>query len=174
MKEYNIGDIVWWATGGIREVTHSCPVCYGNRYVTVVLGNDEQVQTPCDYCGKGYEGAKGYVIEREWTAEVKQIVLDGKEVTENADGRKVEYRYGHHILHDGIIWDTHEEAQQARLKIAEQHHLDEMERLQRGKENNVKSYSWHVGYHQRQLKEAERQAEYHKTKITFMKEKAKK
>jgi hypothetical protein len=173
MKEYNIGDKVWWATGGVRKKQHTCPVCYGKCVVTLILGNDEQVQTYCDYCGKGYEMARGYVIEREYTTEVKQIVLTGKEVRETMNGRSVEYRCDNYILYDGIICDTKEDAEAERTKIAEAYHLQEMERLQRGKENNVKSYSWHVGYHQRQLKKAQQDVDYHTKKITYMKAKSK-
>lgn len=172
-KEYNIGDTVWWATGGIREVRHECPVCYGKCCVTLILGNDDHVQTPCDYCGKGFEGPRGYVIEREYTTEVKEIVLSGKEIRETTAGRSVEYRHNSYILYDGIICDTKEGAEIERQKIADAHKISELERLQRGKDNNVKSYAWHVGYHQRQLKDAQRQIDYHSKKITYMKEKVK-
>lgn len=161
------------ATGGIREVQHKCPVCYGKCVVTVILGNDDHVQTLCDYCGKGYEGPRGYVVEREYTTEVKEITITGKEIRETESGRSVEYRHNSYILHDGIICDTREEAEVERQKIADAHKITELERLQRGKDNNVKSYSWHVGYHQRQLKEAQRQVDYHATKITYMKAKVK-
>ena len=174
MKEYNVGDKVWWATGGTREVKHTCPVCFGKLQVTVILGNDEALQTPCDYCGKGYERARGYVTEYEYTTDVKQIVISGKEVRETQEGRNVEYRHGSFILRDGIMAETKEEAEVKRKEIVDKHHKEEMERLQRGKDNNVKTYSWHVGYHQRQLKKAEKDVEYHSKKIVFMKDKARK
>jgi hypothetical protein len=88
--------------------------------------------------------------------------------------KTVEYRHNSYILYDGIICDTKEEAEIERQKIAEAHKATELERLQRGKDNNVKSYSWHVGYHQRQIKESQRQVDYHSKKITYMKAKAKK
>ena len=173
MKEYNIGDTVWWATGGTKEVRHKCPVCFGKVSVTVILGNGEHVETECDYCTKPYGSRGGSVVEWEWTTDVKQIVIEGKEVRENHEGRKVEYRHGSYILRDGIICDTKEEAEEARKSIAEKHHEEELERLQRGKEHNLKSYSWHVGYHQRCLKKAQAEIDYHSKKITYMKAKAK-
>lgn len=173
MKEYNIGDVVWWATGGTRQVKHDCPICNKKGVVTVILGNGEYVETQCDFCGKGQPYPSGFVYEWEWTTEVKQIVIEGKNVTESSEGRQVDYRNNGCILHNGIMAASKEEAEKLRDEICAKHHLEEMERLQRGKENNVKSYSWHVGYHQRQLKNAQRDVDYHFKKITYMKAKAK-
>jgi len=65
---FKIGDVVYFASAGQRQVDIPCPVCFGKREVTLILGNGDSVELPCDYCGKGYDGPRGYVLEYEYAA----------------------------------------------------------------------------------------------------------
>ena len=60
---YNVGDIVFYASNDSREERIPCPVCFGKLQVIVILGNGTEVLVDCGYCGKGYEGPKGYVTK---------------------------------------------------------------------------------------------------------------
>lgn len=169
MKEFNVGDVVWWAKCGRNDVSITCPVCIGKRKVVVILGDGEQVETDCDYCGKGYEGARGVVTEYQWVAAIEQVSIDKKEVNESEKGRSVEYRHGYHCLDSTNVFDTKEGAEARVEEMIETHNKEESDRIARGKYNNLKSYSWHVGYHQRELKRAQHDMEYHSKKIVAMK-----
>lgn len=168
MKEYNVGDLVWWAKADTQQVKNECPVCFGKCHVIVVLGNDEQVEVECDYCGKGYERPKGFLLEYEWIPGIQKIHISAKEVKDSYGGHQVEYRYGGYILKDTDIFDTEAEANiRIQEKIAE--HIKEQEaRSEHGKEFSTKSYSWHAGYHRKEKKRAEAAVEYHGKKAISM------
>ena len=116
MKEYNINDTVWIAQCGTKQVRHDCPVCYGQLFVTLILGNGDEIRTPCDYCGKGYEGPKGYVLEYEWTAEPRQVTITDKTKREY-DG-KIEFDYRSYDAYFNEAYDTKEEAEAKTLEIS--------------------------------------------------------
>lgn len=88
MKKYKIGDRVWWARCGTREVAHDCPICFRKKRVILILGDDSEVEVECDFCGKGYEGPKGYILEYQWVATPEEVRIDGLNIEENNGGRK--------------------------------------------------------------------------------------
>lgn len=167
-KEFNVGDSVYWAKAETRLVHKPCPVCFGKRRVTVILGNDEQVSVECDYCGKGWENARGYVESYDWVPGVQQITLDKKTVEEVNGERNVEYRYGGYVLRDEDIFSTTTEANdRIKEKIIERDRA-EAEKIERTKDDKTKSFGWLVGYHRREKKRAEQQVEYHGKKVISM------
>lgn len=170
MNEYNIGDKVWWATCGTREVTLPCSICFGKLKITLILGNDERIETPCDYCIIGFEKPKGYTNEYQRFSDVKEITITGKEVIENEKGRQVGYRYQSYILYKNKnIFDTKEEAEIAVKKLIIEYENSERERQSYKKKKNQTHYSWSVGYHMKRLREANREIEYHSRKINELK-----
>ncbi len=168
MKEYNVGDVVWWAKAGTQQVRRQCPVCLGSLYVIVILGDGEQVRAACDYCGKGYEGPKGYMLEWEWTSGVQKIHISSKQINDDQEGHHVEYRYGDYVLRYDDIFDTEYEANDAIAKKIVEHLKEQEDKLQHSKEFSTKSYAWHVGYHRREKKRAEQAVEYHSSKVISM------
>lgn len=168
MTEFNVGDTIWWATCGTNQVEKPCPICFGKCVVTLILGNDEHVQTPCDFCGKGFEGARGYINEYEWSSAVKSVQITAKQVNERNGLREVEYRYDNYILRPDITFRTKEEAEIRVLELIAKHEEEDRIRLECQKEHGKKSYTWNVGYHKRCAKEARRQLEYHEKKAITM------
>lgn len=173
-KEYIIGDMVWWAHADTKHVTKDCPVCFRSRKVTVILGDGEHVETPCDFCGKGYEGPRGYIEEYEWVAAVKQVTIDRKEVHESNGERKIDYYNGQYQTLESNDIFAEKTGADARIleKIAE-HEVEVARNIAVRKEYNTKSYSWHVGYHRREIKKAEKSIEWNSKKVTAMKALAK-
>ncbi len=161
-----VGDSAWWAHNGTKEVTHPCPVCYGKLSVTVILGNDESVVTPCDYCGKGYGGPTGVCKEWEWVAGACLVTISAIETNDSHEGKEVRYRtYNHSMIDASDLFDTKEEAE-ARCEVRRQEHAeDERKRREVLKEYSTKSFSWHVGYHRREVKNHERSLEWHKSRV---------
>lgn len=161
---FSVGEPVWWAHCGQREVVHPCPVCFGKLRVTVILGNDEAISTPCDYCGKGYDGPQGIEREYEWVASPELVTVCG--VSTEQDGSKTVARYksAGYILDQEDVFSTREEAVARCVERAAEHKADEDKRRTHMKEHSHKSFSWHVGYHRRQIKEAKRQLEWHEAR----------
>jgi len=173
--EYNVGDVVWWARYGREAIKEQCPVCFGKYKVTLINGNDDHIEISCSYCTRGFQGPFGYVEERyDWHSEVRPVTIEMKEVTEKEGTRFVEYRSGHYILRAGdSCFSTKEEAEARTAELAAKQAIEDEERIKHHKENDHKSYAWHVGYHQRNAAKARKDAEYHEAKAIAMKAKAK-
>ena len=171
MKEYNIGDKVWWATCGQEQITIDCPICFRAKKVVLILGNGEKIEAPCEYCVRGFEEPKGFTNEYRLISEVKEIAITGKEVREDEKGRNIEYRYQNYCLCYGdSIFDTKEEAEVRVVQKIKEYEDSEVLRNAYRKKKNQTHYSWSVGYHRKRLKDAERDIAYHSRKITELKE----
>lgn len=169
MKEKNIGDKVWWATCGIKSIKKDCPICFRKRQVTLILGNGEQVTTSCDYCVRGFSEPYGTVEEYERVSGVKEIEITGKEVRETNDDRSIEYRYSdgihNYCLYVTDIFETQEEAEKRVQEMIKEYEDSEVERLAYKKKSNQTHYSWSVGYHKKQIKDAQSRIDFSKRKI---------
>lgn len=161
-----VGDTVWFAQCGTREVIRPCPVCFGKLAVTVILGNDEHIATPCDYCGKGYGGPTGVEREYEWIAKPTQITITGVTTEDRGNGPECSYRFHEGYCADqGELFDTKEEAEARCAVKAAEHAEDERKRREWRKESAHKSFSWHVGYHRKEVREAKRRLAWHEARV---------
>ncbi len=173
MKEKNIGDKVWQASFGIKPFTIECPVCFKTGWVTLVLGNGEQVKTECEYCVRGFSEPMGVVEEYQRFSDVREVVIGGKEVTENENGRTIEYRTSeNHSLHPGDnMFDTKEEAENRAKVMIKEYEDSEVQRLSHRKKSNQSHYSWSVGYYKKRIKEAQRDIDFYSGKLIELNEK---
>lgn len=171
-QEFNVGDKVWWAKYERQKVKKTCPICFGKMRVRLILGDESQVETDCTYCERGFT-MYGWVTEYEYVSAVEQVEISQKEVSEGMDGRKVEYRYGSYCLNLDNAFKTKEEAEVALLKKIDDAKREEIQRLEYGKNNNPRKYSWHVGYYQKIKKDALKQIELCDKKIQYFRSKAK-
>jgi hypothetical protein len=153
--EKNIGDKVWWATCENKTVEIDCPVCFGKKEVTLILGNGEQVKTDCDYCGRGFEPAKGYTQEYQMVSGVKEIEITGKEIKENAEGRHVEYRYQNYCLDNFNIFETKEMAENRVKELIKEYDADELSRIAYKKKSNQTLFLYFYVHPLRNVKLAE-------------------
>jgi len=173
-KIYNVGDKVWYARSGREEVNHTCPVCYGKLVVTLVLGNDEMIKLPCDYCGKGYESPKGYVVEYEWVSKPELLTIEAVNIKREARGDEVDYRSDRWVLYPDRIFDTEEESLSKCEELSAKNTKDQEEIAIHVKANTNKTYSWKAGYHMRAVKQAEKDIASHSKMATICKERARK
>jgi hypothetical protein len=167
MREINIGEKVWWAKCENKHVEIDCPICFGKKEVTLILGNDEKIKTDCDYCVSGFEPPKGFTMEYQRVSGVEEVVVTGKEVVENEQGRKVEYRYHNYCLYpQDNIFDTKEEAENRVSELIKEHEQYEADRNIHRIKSNQSKYSWKIGYYKKRLKDAQREIEIYSNKIT--------
>lgn len=165
MKEYNKGDKVWVAKFCNEQVKELCPCCYGKCRVTLILGNDEQVVLPCDYCSRGYEAPVGYSMEYQRISAVEEQTIYTKNATETDGVRECNYR----TLSDDFwyaedVFDNKEDAEKRlALKIKE---YDESQASSKShkKQYANKKYSWNAGYHRKCAEKAEKDMLYHREK----------
>jgi len=161
---FKVGDVVWRAACGTEQVRQTCPVCFGKLFVTVILGDDSAVDTPCEYCGKGYDGQKGWVTEWEYVARPAVDTISEVRRTTDESGEHYGYRLssGHVVP---VVFATIEEAQEAADQARYTHEAEQARRRKEGKEHSARSFSWRVGYHQREVKEATRKLAYHSARV---------
>ena len=169
---YNVGDKVWWATCGNRDVKKPCPVCFGKKQVILILGNNDTVILPCSYCMRGYEGPFGYIKESEYVAKPEYMPITGVNIEKTSDGDKIEYRSGSWILRENRVFDNKEDALICCEGIKKKLEVEQRTRAKSIKENKNKSYSWNAGYHLKEAKHHEKEAAYHRDMAKICKGKA--
>ena len=88
VPRFGIGDFVWFACYAVATIEEPCPVCFGKKAVTLILGNGEGWIIPCDYCAKGYMEPRGTVSVSEIGPQVRGYTIDRVSVSATA----VEYQ----------------------------------------------------------------------------------
>ena len=160
---FEFGQVVFIARASSHDRQEiPCPVCYGKRRVTVILGNDEQVSIECEYCSHGCNPASGRASEwKPWSSVVETTVT----------GIKLEHgkwciECAAYVGSDAEIFTTREAAEEARIVMF----AAAIERAQACnhsmKYNGRKRLSWHVGYHRAAVRRAQHDLEYHGRKVT--------
>ena len=170
---WKIGDRPWLASVGRKPVEKPCPVCYGKRQVTLIIGNDDSIVLPCQCCASGYQEPSGTVTEYEFLSDSEQLTISEIRTETTADGEKHDYLfYGNRYAHDGELWTTKEEALvECARKCAEIEH-DENTRAENIKQNQARTYSWNAGYHLREAKREEKSAARHRKYAVICKQRA--
>ena len=179
MPKYEIGDKVWIAQPGQKQVRKTCPICFGKLEVKLTLGDDSEVMIQCDYCGKGFSGPQGYVMEYEYCDGANQITIQGMNVsTVGKNEEEVEYKYnwcsgGGNIAYEKDVYATQEEAIDRSNEIREQRERVQSERTIHLKKMKSKNFSWNAGYWLKQAKDAEQSAERYRNRARICKSRAK-
>lgn len=161
MKKYNVGDKVWLATHEVKQVTKSCPVCFGNKEITLVLGNGDLVILPCDYCGHGGREPSGTIVEHEYVAKPEHAIITRVSTETDAYKEVRRYYFGARFADCADIFGSKKEALTKCVEKATERNREEMELARHIKESRYKSFSWNAGYHLRAANEHRRKVEYH-------------
>jgi len=179
MKRYQVGDQVWWARYGMREVRVDCPVCYGKLKVNLILGNNDQVTIPCTYCGMGFEGPCGYVTEHQYVADAELVIINEVRIRSISGGSDItEYivgtpgRGGYYVDPKDLFNTKEEAVARSLLKLQEDAALKET-LAEEIKASRHKSYAWNAGYHMREAKRSHESAEYHEKMAVICKSRSK-
>jgi hypothetical protein len=178
MPKFKINDKVWVAHFNHHEqIQVPCCVCYGTKKVILRLGNGDEVELPCDYCGKGNFGIPtGYEIEYQPESFPIQIVINGMEVKITSKGEEVEYWSGaencHYIYNESKVFATEEEAKAKSEELKQEWLEQERSRIDYLKADAKKNFAWNAGYHLRYVKRLEKDIEYHKEKAKLCKERS--
>jgi len=171
VKIYNVNDKVWYATCESRQIRKICPVCFGEREVTLILGNKERVTLECDYCGKGCESALGYIEEYEWITSPDLKTITRVNVKISTKGETREYYSDHWCLCQEDMFDSEEKARQRASEKSTKHAEEEATRGNHVKNLSNKSYSWKAGYWTQMIKRCRDDAERYEKYVTFVKSK---
>lgn len=167
-----IGSEMYVVRAESQERSRPCPVCNGDKRVTLILGTGEHVSIDCDFCKAGWLGPTGTEKYYEWSAEVVRCVVSGLEA------RDGEVRYytrasngGQYVYPASETYDSLDDAMVACGVAIAEREREQAEQMGRKVKAN-KSYSWHVGYHRREATEHRRKLEYHEKAVVVVQAKS--
>jgi hypothetical protein len=172
--KYKIGDKAWIADAGMKQVQKECPVCYGKKEVTLILGNGESLLLPCEGCSVGYEPPRGYNMEYEYTALAAQDTI--KEIRcEYHEGRAdIHYIFISNRYEEEInVFDNQEDATKLSAVRMKEYEAEEIKRSYNVRGYQAKNYSRKAGYHLREAKRLAEEIEYHNRMAKYCKDRAK-
>jgi hypothetical protein len=167
---YNVGDVVFYASNDNRAEKIPCPVCFGKLEVIVILGNGDEISTPCSFCEKGWEGPKGHITEYMQIPRVERVVITRRTIEEHSNNQKIEYYADRMHLEESRTFNTKEAAAIFAKELSDTYNADVMDKYV--KEKSTKSYAWNAGYHLRAAAEKRRDAEYHEKKARVCQERS--
>lgn len=156
MSVFEIGQPVFIARYAPIERWIACSDCRGLKWLTVILGDDSSVTIDCVGCADGYAPPRGVIRTCDYEPQVDAIVVDNIEMREGA----IRYNYN-----DSINVFDNEEAAWVRARALK--HIADKEETERllNKEQPKREWSWHVHYHRRCVKQAEKEIAYHSSKL---------
>ena len=162
----NIGDTIYWVEHhGHYGKSVPCTMCFGKRFVTIILGDGAHEKSECGFCSHGLDYATGQSKTWEPVAFVRSGIISG---VSSRDG--IKYEVGYSTVRDSECFDSEEEAIPVRdAKLAEEIEMA----AARFKESFVtckKRQLWSTGYHREWVKYYERQIEWHKMRLGMIKE----
>lgn len=164
---FNIGDTVWFARAGQFETQITCPDCNGSRRIRLILANDEQVSIDCGGCARGDKGSFGTITEYKFKAHVESFVIGGIETSPQETRYSTDRSSGAYYTHDGKdVFATQEEASERCKQLIKEATDRERDRLLK-KEKDTRTWAWNASYHRRNIKEAEKQLNYHRAKLAI-------
>jgi hypothetical protein len=173
-RRFNIGDVVYNARCQWVSKQVLCPVCFGKCQVTLILGNDDSVVLPCDYCGKGFDNPTGYVGEYDYVVEAELVTITDIKVEISSDGEKYQYISSYYHYDTENLFIDKEEALARAKELKKLLDEEQQTRVAWIKHDRLKSFSWNAGYHLREAKRNRKDAEYHDQKAILCKQRAKK
>jgi hypothetical protein len=143
-------------------------MCFGKRFVTIILGDESKTESECGMCSHGLDRATGQAKTWEATATIYSGKITGISTRE---GTKYEVGYKTVTAHE--CFDSELEAtpvREAKQKEAE----DQRDNWFKDSFVNCKkSQLWNAGYHRSCIESAERTIQWHKARLNMIGERRK-
>ena len=162
-QPFEIGQTFWRPLTNAEQVQIPCPVCAGHCRVKITLGSGEELWMPCDACGFGYEGPRGFIQEYTHEPQVERFVIASIQSFTAPDEWYLRSETGVTTYWKNL-YPTEAEA----LVVAQQSQIDQIEhnlQARRRKKTDTSKHAWHVRYHREQIKKLERDLAYHRAQI---------
>lgn len=163
----NIGDTVYWVESYTNyDKSIPCPMCFGKRFVTIILGDDTRAESECGMCSHGLDRATGTAKTWEPTANIRSGVITGISTRE---GTKYEVGYKtipSHECFDSELLATpvRDEKFKEAVETASEWFKDHFVTCK-------KKQIWSAGYHRSCIEAAKRTVSWHEARLNLIKEK---
>lgn len=174
--KYQIGDVVWVGEWKAYEVSEPCPDCGGTRALKVILFDGTEYIIECEGCKRGYEGPYGIVRRTAYRPVVVELQVQGVgQGCWSDEIGKWKYQVGYEaggtcyqeIIEDEVFIDE-QSALNFAISKGRQLEINEAARVLM-KDKPAKTWAWHVTYHRREIKRAEKNLVYHTAKLNAAK-----
>lgn len=167
--KYQIGDEVWWPTYDTATAYTTCQDCGGTKHFKVILFDGTEHTIDCEGCKEQYYGPSGKVKTYERLPKAKFGLIAGVEADYVGQIGRFHYRIktieGHcYGIDEPEIYSNKEEAGAAALKLAADYQEEERKRIYK-KERDTRTWAWNVHYHRNCIKRAQKDLEYHTSKL---------
>lgn len=167
--QYAIGDIAWLASWTTTTTWVTCPDCGGQKAIRCILYDDSEVSIECSGCRRGYEPPAGVLQSYTSHYLAAPVCISGMEITPEGCAYRSE---GHYSMPAENLFPTQEEAEARAKVLAAEHDAAERARLLR-REKDTRTWAWHVHYHRKGVRDAEKQLAYHTSQLAVARVKAK-
>lgn len=162
----SIGDTVYWVEAYTNYgKSIPCPMCFGKRFVAIILGDGSKTDIECGMCSHGLDRATGQAKTWEPTALIHSGTISG---ISTKDGTK--YEIGYSSVKDYECFASEAEADTVRdAKLKE---MQERAAVYY-KDNFInckKKQIWSAGYHRSCIKSAEQTLQWHKMRLNMIEE----
>lgn len=167
--KFNIGDEVFHVQSSMNYcVKVPCTLCFGKLRVTVILGNEERVDTECQHCAHGIDPPSGQSITWRPHAHIIRGLISG--VIHEYDGWR--YQVEGCSAREDELFSTREEA----VPVMETKLKEETERKEVYERDHfitaTKKQVWSAGYHRNRIADCERSMNWHKARLCMIKDKS--
>lgn len=168
--KFKIGDDVYYASfESYCQSKITCQDCFGNKYLTVILGDDSKVTVECTGCRYGYDEPQGYHVIYEAKSCSELVTIERMEIQKDS----VEYGFKNcYRAKEDRLFKTKEEADLVANILIEKNREEQLQRVKH-KEKNTRSWAWNATYHRGRIRQANKDLEYHTAKLDVAKIKAK-
>jgi len=173
MEKFNIGDNVYNARCQWASKRELCPICFGKLQVTLVLGNNDSVILPCNYCAPGFEYPTGCISIYDYIIEAELVTITDIKVEISSSGEIYKYHSGCYSYDTENLFTNKEDALKRAVELKEVLDRDQEKRIDWIKKDKKKSFSWDAGYHLRHIKDLKKEIERHEQKAVLCKQRAK-
>lgn len=171
---FNTGDTYYLPRTTGQQITVECPTCAGKKTVELILGSGEVVTVPCEGCGLGYEGPRGVVSDYTYEPHAEMFIISRVDSMHLRDGVPAWYVLSTTGIHANFsdLFKTHESAMVASaiaLKIVQEERMRSSGNHTR---HMYKKHTWTVAYHEKCIRDLEKQIAYHRSKVSERKVRA--
>lgn len=147
----------------------TCPDCLGNKYLTVIMGDETRHTIDCSRCSRGWEPPIGKIETFTEEVSARQATITGVEQRQEKGLVRARYHVGCWIFDDDRVFKTKEEALIGAEAIRQEHLAYEKERVT-SKEKDGKTWAWNVRYYREQIKNGHEQVKRYTEKLEAAKQ----
>lgn len=170
--KFNIGDKIWYAKYE-RYTTEkvTCPDCCGNKYLTIIMGDETKINIPCQSClhrdEYSYEDySRGFIEVYVGKPKVEQLIITGID----CQGDEIEYKMktsscSCYIATEKQIFNNEADAIIKGQGLADEYLIEQKNNIENRKHNDKRTWAWHVYYHRKAIEGAKKNIEYHTKKL---------